>query len=117
MKKKLPEAIAVDFDGTLCENAWPEIGEPNIELIVWLIRWREDGKKLILWTNRCGERLEEAVAWCAEAGLEFDAINENLPERIEFFGNDCRKVSADYYIDDRNMVLYKVSPRPVVIYP
>lgn len=28
--------IAVDFDGTLCENKWPEIGMPNEELIEYL---------------------------------------------------------------------------------
>ena len=31
-----PNIIAVDFDGTLCENKWPEIGMPNEELIEYL---------------------------------------------------------------------------------
>lgn len=117
MERRLPLAIAVDFDGTLCENSWPEIGEANEELIRWLIDWRRSGKKLILWTNRTDDRLEEAVEWCREHGLEFDTVNENLPERIEFFGNDCRKISADYYMDDKSAVLYKIGPRPIVLYP
>lgn len=117
MQKVLTPAVAVDFDGTICENAWPGIGEPNWELINWLCWWREKGNKLILWTNRTGEKLEEAVTACKTWGLRFDAVNENLPERILFYGNDCRKISADYYIDDRCTVIYKVSPRPIVLYP
>lgn len=92
---------AVDFDGTLCESVFPRIGSPNLELINHLIKRRKQGNKIILWTCRVGERLQEAVKWCRGYGLEFDAVNENLPELIELFGNDCRKVSADVYIDDK----------------
>lgn len=96
------EIIAVDFDGTLCENKWPEIGEPNIRLIECLKEdQREYGTKLILWTCRAGEKLEEAVNWCADHGLVFDAVNENLPEVVEWMGGDTRKIFADRYIDDR----------------
>lgn len=97
--------IAVDFDGCLCENKWPNIGEANTAIIRTLVRRRESGDKLILWTCRTGERLQEAVAWCAEEGLVFDAINENLPDRIRQYGGDCRKVSADEYWDDRAVVV------------
>lgn len=45
--------------------------------------------------------MEDAVAWCKERGIEFDAVNENLPELIELYGNDCRKINADIYIDDK----------------
>lgn len=92
---------AVDFDGTLCEDQFPEIGKPNISLIEYLVRKRVEGDKLILWTCRVGERLQEAVRWCREYGLEFDTINENLPEMIEKYGVDCRKIFADVYIDDK----------------
>jgi hydroxymethylpyrimidine pyrophosphatase-like HAD family hydrolase len=44
--------IAVDFDGTLCENKWPEIGMPNEELIEYLKKRQANGEKLILWTSR-----------------------------------------------------------------
>lgn len=92
---------AVDFDGTLCEARYPEIGEPIREVIDYCKQRREDGDKLVLWTCRTGEYLAAAVAWCREQGIEFDSINENLQERIDEYGDDCRKVSADYYIDDR----------------
>ncbi|WP_277407893.1 hypothetical protein [Lacrimispora xylanisolvens] len=92
---------AVDFDGTLCESVWPGIGSPNTALINHLIKRRREGNKLILWTCRCGTRLEEAVSWCRGFNLEFDAVNENLSEMVEFYGNDSRKIFADIYIDDK----------------
>lgn len=95
--------IAVDFDGTLCENAWPNIGPEIPGMIERLIRERKNGNKIILWTCRTDERLEEAVKWCKDRGLEFDAVNNNLEEKIVQFGGDCRKIFADIYIDDRNM--------------
>lgn len=94
--------IAVDFDGTLCENKWPEIGEPNKELIAYLKEQKKAGVKLILWTCRVGKILGNAVKWSAEQGLIFDAVNENLPEVIAFMGGDTRKIFANEYIDDRN---------------
>lgn len=101
-KEKRPKIIAVDFDGTLCENKWPEIGEPNWDLIYNLIEQKEKyGTKLILWTCRVGDKLKEAVDWCKERTLIFDAVNENLPEIIEMMGGDTRKIYADEYIDDR----------------
>ena len=93
--------IAVDFDGTLSFAGWPFCGNPNERLIEYLKRRRADGDKLILWTNRAGRLLDEAVAWCAEQGLEFDAVNENLPELVAHFQNDSRKIGADIYIDDK----------------
>ena len=95
------QTIAVDFDGTLCYSKWPELGEPNLPLIEYLKEWKAGGNKLILWTCRAGDALERAVAWCHEHGLTFDAINDNLPEVIELYGNNSRKISCDYYIDDK----------------
>lgn len=93
--------IAVDFDGTLCAEAWPKIGEANRKLIMHLLKQKEKGTRLILWTCRCGDELEEAVEWCRNQGLEFDAVNENLPELIKLYGNNSRKINADIYLDDK----------------
>ena len=97
--------IAVDFDDTLCFSNWPELGEPNIPLIKYLLKEKALGNKIILWTCRAGKPLDDALLWCQEHGLSFDAINDNLPEIIEMYGNNSRKITCDYYIDDRNMPL------------
>lgn len=101
--------IAVDFDGTLCENKYPNIGEPNLELFQYL---KEEKKthdaKLILWTCRNGDLLNEAVLWCKFHGLRFDAVNENLQESISRFNGDTRKIFADEYIDDRAITKFKL---------
>lgn len=102
----LPYIIAVDFDGTLVEDKFPNIGEikPN----VWsdMRRARELGAKIILWTSRDHENLEAAVEFCRQQGFEFDAINENLPECQKLFNNDTRKVFADEYWDDKAIGKY-----------
>ena len=93
--------IAVDFDGTLSFGTWPDVGEPNILLIERLKDLKNKGNKLILWTCRAGEPLDKAVEFCKENGLIFDAINDNLPETIEKYGSNSRKITCDVYIDDR----------------
>ncbi|NMA25205.1 MAG: hypothetical protein GX936_06015 [Clostridiales bacterium] len=94
--------FAVDFDGTLCTDNFPDIGTPRHDVIEFIKRRRACGDRIILWTCRSGRTLDEAVAWCASMGLEFDAVNDNLADNIAFHNNNSRKVSADFYIDDRN---------------
>lgn len=98
-----PTTYAVDFDGTLCENAYPEIGAPNLPLIDKLISRRRLGAKVILWTCREGELLTRAVEFCRCYGLEFDAVNDNTEELKRAYGTNPRKIGADYYIDDKAM--------------
>ena len=103
MAKTMDECklIAVDFDGTLCTDAYPLIGEANLHLINLLKNVQKKGCKLILWTCRSGLPLEDAIAWCGMHGLYFDAVNQNVPEIIERYGHDSRKITADLYVDDR----------------
>ena len=93
--------IACDFDGTLCENRFPEIGEPRWQLIEKLKDEQKLGAKAILWTCREGALLTAAVDWCRRFGLLFDALNGNLPETIERMQCDPRKVYATEYWDDK----------------
>jgi len=101
--------IAVDFDGTLCEYAFPKIGkqtEEHIRLLNLLIKLKQEGHKLILWTNRGDNEkhksLTEAVEWCKIRGLEFDAVNKNVPEKEKIkISGYSPKIMADYYIDDK----------------
>ena len=108
MGKHLKDCMiyAVDFDGTLCIDAFPGIGRANTALIEWLKARRASGDKLILWTNRVGSRLAEAVSWCGEKGLFFDAVNENLPEIKDLYApyleglSPGPKITADVFLDD-----------------
>ena len=100
-----PLVFAIDFDGTVCENKYPEIGKPIQPIIDFCKTMKADGHKLILWTCREGEMLHSATSWCFWQGLIFDAINTNLPERIEQYGTDPRKIGADFYVDDRNILI------------
>lgn len=93
---------AVDFDGLLCVCDWPRIGAARMDVIEHFKTLKDKGHKLILHTCRERELLNNAIAWCAEHGLYFDAHNENLPEMIAKYGGDCRKIFADFYADDRN---------------
>lgn len=109
---ELPRIIAVDFDGTLCTDCFPSIGIANLNLIENLIKQRENGVKLVLWTSRTNnfdsgdgnkvDMLDEAVKWCSRLGLKFDAINDNIQEVKDFTGGNTRKVYADVYIDDKS---------------
>lgn len=99
---------AIDFDGTLCKKNWPRIGEPNRELISFLLGERQNGAELILWTMREGKALDEAIAWCAEQGLVFDAVNDNMERCKQEWNNNPRKVYADWYIDDHNMPAWEM---------
>lgn len=99
--------IAVDFDGTLCTNEWPDIGKPNNRIIDYVKYQKSKGAKLILWTCRSGYDLDVAVRWCERMGITFDAVNENLQETILAFGGDTRKIFAHEYIDDRNCTRFK----------
>ena len=94
--------IATDFDGTICEDKWPLIGQPKMSVIKYLKKARDRGHRVILWTMREGLMLAKAVNWCGLHGLEFDAVNDNLPDMVEKYGGNPRKVFADVYIDDRN---------------
>lgn len=93
--------LAVDFDGTLSFGEWPGVGPANVQLIELLKRKQSQGDKIILWTCREGADLDVAVHWCKEQGIIFDAVNDNLPEIVDKYGVNSRKISCDFYIDDK----------------
>ncbi|AUS04439.1 BT0820 family HAD-type phosphatase [Pseudotamlana carrageenivorans] len=94
--------IAVDFDGTIVEDAYPNIGKPMIFAFETLKKLQEDGHRLILWTYRCGSKLDDAVKFCEENGITFYAVNNSFPEE-EYDNSVSRKINADLFIDDRNV--------------
>jgi len=98
-----PLKIAVDFDGTIVEHSYPEIGKEIILALKTLRTLQEQGHQLILWTFRSGKELDEAVEYCRRNGVEFYAINSSYPEEEFDEDYDSRKIDADIFIDDRNI--------------
>ena len=92
--------LAIDFDGTICENNFPKIGKEIPYSIQVLKLLKKEGHKLILWTCRNEQYLDNAVKYCANKGLIFDAVNNNIPEN-ENLGFAYPKILYDILIDDR----------------
>ncbi len=97
-----PKIIAVDFDNTLFETRFPEILEPKRNVIEFCKRRQEAGDIIILWTCRKDMDLLDATRACEKYGLTFDYVNRNADSHLAKFNNDdCRKIFADIYIDDK----------------
>lgn len=101
--------IAVDFDGTLVTDKWPDVGESIKPVIDYVKLQQQHGAKIILWTNRQGKPLIDAIHWCIEHGINLDAVNEDIPETIERFGSSSRKIYADEFIDDRSLLFKEIN--------
>lgn len=106
------KAIAIDFDGCLCTDAFPAIGDPNWSVINQAKAEQQAGTGLILWTCREDQLLLDAIAACEGWGLTFDSVNESLPDWIEAFKTQPRKVGASEYWDDKAILIPITSPPP-----
>jgi len=97
--------IAVDFDGTLdVKDVFPDFSKPRLWLINLLKRMkRDENAELILWTCREDDALDDAIDWCHDFDLTFDAINANVPEIVRLYGRNGRKPYADIYIDEKSV--------------
>jgi hypothetical protein len=89
--------IAVDFDGTIVDHAYPNLGQPNLGAIEAMLEWQEKGAKLILWTMRSGDELMEALKYTANHGIEFYGVNGNPDQWV---WTKSPKALADIYVDD-----------------
>lgn len=94
--------IAIDFDGTIVEHRYPFIGRIRPFAFETMEALQINGHRLILWTHRTGQKLEEAIKFCKNHGIEFYAVNKNYPEEV-WDTSDSRKILADIYIDNRNI--------------
>lgn len=97
--------VAVDFDGTIAEHIFPEIGKPVPGAFAWMKRWQKAGARLILWTMRsdgqeAGDVLTQAVEFCRANGVEFFGVNTN-PEQDSWTSSP--KAYAQVYVDDAAM--------------
>ena len=95
--------IAVDFDGTIVEHIYPQIGNEIPFATATIRKLIEEQHQVVLWTVRKGKLLEEAVNWCKERGVEFYAVNKNFPEEVVEGNDGFCKINADIFIDDKNL--------------
>jgi len=95
--------IAIDFDGTLCIDRYPQIGVPAPNAVATMKQLAEDGHYLIINTCREGDLLVDAINWMLERGIPFNRVNDNHPEATAKYGSNARKVFATLYVDDRNI--------------
>lgn len=95
--------IAVDFDGTIVEHRYPQIGEEKLFAFETLKQLQKLGHQLILWTYRHGTELDEAVEYCRKKGLEFYCVNKSYPEEEFDPALASRKLDVELFIDDRNV--------------
>ena len=88
--------IAVDFDGTCVTHEYPQVGL-DIGASTVLKELIAAGHKLILWTMRSGDELEQAKAWFAAKGIPLYGVNTNP---TQFRWTKSKKAYANLYIDD-----------------
>lgn len=84
----MSKIVSFDFDGTLAVTKWPEIIRPIQPVVEYAKQCKANGDQIILNTMREGVRLQDAVDWCREQGIEFDAVNDNVQCMQEFYGNN-----------------------------
>lgn len=91
--------IAVDLDGCLWEEDFPNIGAINWHVVNTVKMWKEQGHKIVIWTCRSDEKsIKEAKDKLDELGIKYDKFNENVPNQ---YGGDPRKAYCSMYLDDR----------------
>jgi hypothetical protein len=95
--------LAIDFDNTIAVNKYPQIGELMPGAKKFVNKLYEDGHFIVINTCRTGREEKEAAIFLFENRVKFHLINQNNPQLILTFGEDCRKISADIYVDDKNL--------------
>jgi len=103
MNRKPKIVLAIDFDNTIAYTSYPKIDSdvPNAKRVI--NEFYDEGYGIIINTCREGLALADAINYLNDKGIKYDYINCNFPHRIEQFKADCRKISADCYIDDKNI--------------
>jgi hypothetical protein len=94
--------ICIDFDGTIVDHRFPDIGPPAPGALEWLERFQQAGAKLILFTMRSaggkhGDTLGAAVKYLADQGIKLYGVNKN-PTQVHW--TTSPKAYGQIYIDD-----------------
>ena len=93
--------LVIDFDGTICEHSFPEVGKMRPEADYFINKLFDEGHEIVINTCRSGIYEGLAETFLRENKIHFHYINSNMPHLIEQYGQDCRKISGDIYIDDK----------------
>ena len=91
--------FGVDFDGTVVEHKFPEIGEELPDAIRTMIDLQAAGHQIIIWTCRCGYEISTMLKWLNDREFRPDAVNTNLRHTPGFA---VPKIYVDIYFDDRS---------------
>lgn len=98
-----PIVLGIDFDMTICDSQYPECGPEMKGAKKYINKLYNEGYAIVVNTCRTQEAEGRATRWLNEHGFKYDYLNCNVPWRIEYFGMDCRKISADVYVDDKQI--------------
>lgn len=93
--------LAIDFDGTIAEAAFPGLGKIKPGAKEYINKLFDEGYTIIIHTCRTGIFEGHAQNFLEYIGIKYHYINTNLPSQVEYFKQDSRKISADLYIDDK----------------
>lgn len=105
--------LVLDFDGTCVKHEYPKIGG-DIGAVPYLKLWTEMGGKIVLFTMRSGEQLDEAVEWFKFHNIPLLGVNEN-PEQRSWTSSP--KPYGTHYLDDAAIgapLLCKDGSRPYI---
>lgn len=105
--------VAFDFDGTIVNDAFPEIGTLKEFAKETINKFKEMGGRVLIHTCRANEHEQMVREFLDNNGVVYDTINENHHEMQAMYKNDPRKLGADLYIDDKGYKVDKIDWREV----
>lgn len=112
----MSQIIGIDFDGTIVEHMYPQIGNPVPGALETMKDLIQQGHKIILWTMRSGDTLQAAVDYLTAAGIELYGVNKNPDQHW----STSPKAYCHVYIDDAALgcpLIRKFNQRPMVYWP
>jgi hypothetical protein len=96
--------LAIDFDGTLHDGTYFNIGMPKPGAVKYMKKIKDEGHYIIIWTCREGDKQQKMKEWLKKKEIPYNVINDNNPVKTAEYKSNSRKVFADMYIDDKNIL-------------
>lgn len=114
MRKMNGVVLSFDFDGTInnADAQFPDPGTEKKDSLKYLNKLYLEGFYIIIWSCRSGLHQLVGEKWLSDHGYMIDKFNESRPaEKLQFNGEDTRKIWATVYVDDRNLE-WKINGMP-----